>query len=172
MQRFIGTKEINAIPMNRLDYNEFRGWVLPADENGADEGYLVEYVDGGAANMKEYEGYVSWLHKDVFDRAYTNKNAMSFGDAIHFLKNGERVARKGWNGKGMFIYYVAANSCPADNNKKGTMIGVFKDDLVPYQAYIAMKTVDDTVVPFLASQTDVLAEDWGIVHHNQGDTNE
>ena len=70
MQQYIGKKLINAKPMNRLDYNNFRGWELPSDENGADEGYLVEYVDGGKANTDEYEGYVSWSPADVFDRAY------------------------------------------------------------------------------------------------------
>lgn len=70
MKKYIGTKEINAIPMNRQEYNDFRGWKLPDDEDGADEGYLVEYVDGGKANTPQYNGYVSWSPKDVFERAY------------------------------------------------------------------------------------------------------
>lgn len=70
MKKYIGTKEINAIPMNRQEYNDFRGWQLPADEDGTDEGYLVEYVDGGKANTPQYAGYVSWSPKDVFERAY------------------------------------------------------------------------------------------------------
>lgn len=71
MRRYTGTKEVNATPMTRAAYNEFRGWELPADENGDDEGYLVEYVDGGKANTTQYAGYVSWSPKDVFERAYT-----------------------------------------------------------------------------------------------------
>jgi hypothetical protein len=74
MTSYIGTKQINAKPMNRLDYNVFRGWELPADENGADDGYLVEYADGGQANTEEYSGYVSWSPKDVFERAYKPNN--------------------------------------------------------------------------------------------------
>lgn len=70
MKRYIGTKVINAKPMNRLEYNEFRGWTLPADENGADEGYLVEYVDGGKPNTPQYAGYVSWSPKEQFEKAY------------------------------------------------------------------------------------------------------
>ena len=85
---------------------------------------------------------------------------MTFGQAIEVLKNGEKVARTGWNGKGMFLYYVPAASYPAQRNSKGTMQGVFPDDMVPYCAYIAMKTAQNNVVPWLASQTDVLAEDW------------
>lgn len=70
MDHFIGVKRVNAKPMTRGEYNAFRGWELPADENGADEGYLVEYVDGGAANTAAYAGYVSWSPRDVFERAY------------------------------------------------------------------------------------------------------
>lgn len=70
MKKYIGTKEINAIPMNRQEYNDFRGWELLDDEDGTDEGYLVEYVDGGKANTPQYNGYVSWSPKDVFERAY------------------------------------------------------------------------------------------------------
>ena len=85
---------------------------------------------------------------------------MNFGEAIEALKAGHKVARSGWNGKGMFLYYVPANSYPASGNKLGTMTGIFPDDMVPYGAYIAMKTAQNNVVPWLASQTDVLAEDW------------
>ena len=88
---------------------------------------------------------------------------LSFGDAVAALKEGLRVERAGWNGKGMFLYYVPENKYPASRNEHGTMIGMFKDDMVPYGAYIAMKTAQNNVVPWLASQTDVLAEDWQIV---------
>ena len=70
MKTYTGTKVINAKPMTRGEYNIFRGWELPADENGSDEGYLVEYTDGGKANTTAYAGYVSWSPKDVFERAY------------------------------------------------------------------------------------------------------
>ncbi len=88
---------------------------------------------------------------------------MTFGLAIEALKRGHKVSRKGWNGKDMFLYYVPANSYPATRNTLNTMVGMFPDDMVPYGAYIAMKTAQNNVVPWLASQTDVLAEDWGIV---------
>ena len=70
MKTYIGVKEIRAKEMNRLDYNNFRGWELPEDEDGTDEGYLVEYIDGGEANTTEYEGYISWSPAAVFERAY------------------------------------------------------------------------------------------------------
>ena len=78
---YIGRKEILATPMNRRDYNDLRGWVLPEDEDGDDEGYLVEYVDGGKANVEGFYGYISWSPKGVFERAYqidkTYKDALT-----------------------------------------------------------------------------------------------
>ena len=65
-----GTKRLYATTMNRGDYNDYRGWEVPADENPADEGYLVEYVDGGQSNHLDHAGYISWSPKDVFERAY------------------------------------------------------------------------------------------------------
>lgn len=70
MKRYIGIKKVDARPMNRLDYNNLRGWDLPADENGDDEGYLVEYLDGGKANHRDFCGYISWSPADVFKRSY------------------------------------------------------------------------------------------------------
>jgi len=84
----------------------------------------------------------------------------SFGWAIQRMKEGAKVARRGWNGKGMFIYYVPANSYPMSGNTLETMKGIYENDLVPYQEYTAMKTADDTVVPWLCSQSDMYAEDW------------
>lgn len=70
MKKYIGMKVIKAKPMTRGDYNLFRGWTLPANEQATDEGYLVEYTDGGKPNMPDYAGYVSWSPKEQFERAY------------------------------------------------------------------------------------------------------
>lgn len=69
---FIGTKVVNATKMTRADYNKLRGWQLPSNENGDDEGYLVEYTDRVETppHVQGFSGYVSWSPKAVFDRAY------------------------------------------------------------------------------------------------------
>lgn len=85
-------------------------------------------------------------------------NGISFGRALLALKNGERVARRGWNGKGMFIYHVPAASYPAQTGAAKKHFG--DDALIPYTAYLAIKSVNETVTPWLASQTDILADDW------------
>lgn len=88
---------------------------------------------------------------------------MDFGDALAALKGGLCVARHGWNGRGMFVYLVPSASYPAQRNARGTMLGRFPDDMVPYREYLAMKTADEQVVPWVASQTDLLADDWTVV---------
>ena len=83
-----------------------------------------------------------------------------FGTAIHLMKLGNRVQRAGWNGKGMFVYYVPAASYPADRNSKSTMAGEFADDMVPYREYLALKTAQNDVSTWAPSVSDALAEDW------------
>lgn len=70
MHNFIGTKRVLAKPMTRGDYNLYRGWDLPANENGDDAGFLVEYVDGGQSNHPAHAGYISWSPASVFYKAY------------------------------------------------------------------------------------------------------
>jgi hypothetical protein len=71
---------------------------------------------------------------------------MNFGQAIQFLKAGSRVTRWGWNGKGMWLRLQRP-----DENSEMTL------------PYIYMRTATGDIVPWLASQTDVLAEDWAVV---------
>lgn len=70
VKTYIGTKVIYAAPMNRGDYNTLRGWELLDNENGADEGYLVEYAEGGDTNAAGFSGYISWSPKAVFEKSY------------------------------------------------------------------------------------------------------
>lgn len=67
---YVGTKVVHAVAMTRLDYNIYRGWELPKNENGDDNGYLVEYADGGTPNVFGHTGYVSWSPADVFEKSY------------------------------------------------------------------------------------------------------
>ncbi|WP_103110713.1 DUF2829 domain-containing protein [Brevibacillus reuszeri] len=80
---------------------------------------------------------------------------MNFGQAIEELKMGKKVARAGWNGKGMWLTYVLAWSY----NPSGSVASLGLEKL----PWIGMKTADDKFVPWLASQTDMLAEDWEVV---------
>lgn len=152
MKTYIGTKIIHAKPMTRGAYNALRGWEVPSDENPADDGFLVEYLDGGKANVPGFAGYVSWSPVDVFERAYRPTTGMTFGDALAMLKAGKRLARAGWNGKGMWLELQRP-----DENSKMTLPYVYLN--YPADA----QNTPGARVPWLASQTDMLAEDWTLV---------
>lgn len=90
---YIGTKAIYARPMTRGAYNEVRGWTVPADENPADEGFLVEYLDAG-----QQPHHVSWSPKSVFERAYKRidgDTSKTFLDRLEleFAETKERVRK-------------------------------------------------------------------------------
>lgn len=164
MQKFYGTKRIAALPMTRLEYNQFRKWELPSNENGADEGYLVEYLDGGKPNVEGYAGYVSWSPKEQFEAAYQPITAMSFGHALMALQAGQKVSRAGWNGKGMFLILVPATVGIkfGVGTPYGKALGTDVESTI--NAHIDMKTATGEFQPgWLASQTDMLSNDWGIV---------
>lgn len=170
-QQFIGTKLIRAQAITRAAYNEYRGWPLPADENGADEGYLVEYLDGGKPNDARHAGYISWSPKEQFDNAYRPCEAMTFGLALEAIKRGQRVARSGWNGKGMWIALSGSTTEPRNIawenfwSKNASEFARTENgggaEVLPC---ILMKTADNRILMgWLASQSDMLAEDWQIV---------
>lgn len=166
MKRYIGTKEINAKPMSRREYNNLREWDLPANENGTDPGYLVEYIDGGYPNHSDFKGYISWSPNDVFERAYKRVDGMTFGLAIEALKRGSKVARKGWNGNEMWLVLVPGTPVihPAQDTPYGKA-GITECEILPH---IDMWTTNAhgrrAMLPgWLASQTDMLSEDWEIV---------
>lgn len=145
MKRYIGTKIIDAQPMTRGEYNRYRGWPIPADENPADNGYLIRYPDG----------YESWSPEKQFDEAYRECDNMTFGLAVEALKKGLKVTRKGWNGKGMHLFLAHGEDLTSC---------LFKENEPKCVDSICMKTAQDTiVVGWLASQTDILSEDWMVV---------
>lgn len=161
MKRYIGTKVINATPMTRLAYNQFRGWELPANENGDDAGYLVEYTDGGAGNTSKFDGYVSWSPKEQFEGAYRETGGLTFGLALEALKKGMRLCRAGWNGKGMFVFLVNGSTF---NVSRAPLLGIFPEGTeINYRPHIDIKNVDGSISTWVPSIGDVMAEDWAIV---------
>jgi hypothetical protein len=149
MQRYIGTKIIHAVREDR-----------PDERPSQEDGYAVIYPGG----------YRSWSPKDVFEEAYRPCDAMTFGLATEALKKGLKVARSGWNGKGMWLV-LASNW----NANLGSPIGTpnaapfdMPSDWDGVAPFIAMYTADKKLVPWLASQTDMLAEDWGIIDQGYG----
>lgn len=81
---------------------------------------------------------------------------MDFADALIHLKVGARIAREGWNGKGMWLQLIRRDDYRIHRQGGGALLAP-DVKLLPW---IGMKTVDNGFVPWLASQTDILAEDW------------
>ena len=87
-----------------------------------------------------------------------------FGMALDALKQGFKVCRRGWNGKGMYLFRIGNSMSAGD----GWTYTNGKNDNLPLAPFVAMKTATNEVVPWLASQTDILAEDWEIVDEDCG----
>ena len=92
MKKYVGTKELKAIPMNKEEYCQYRQWEVPSNENPKEEGYLVEYLDGGKPNDERHLGYISWSPKDVFEKAY---KLIEKNNGV--LTEGEKRVRKSFN---------------------------------------------------------------------------
>ena len=89
---------------------------------------------------------------------------MDFGKALEALKQGKKLAREGWNGKDMFIVYQKAypQGIPINMNT-AEALGLPMGTIVKFHPYIMMKTAQGYCVPWLASQADLLDEDWVII---------
>ena len=169
---YVGKKIVNAVPMTRAEYNHMRGWDVPADENADDEGYLVEYLDGGAPNHRDYNGYISWSPKEQFENAYQDVNAgMDFSSALLMMKRGVGAFRKGWNGKNLVAVLMTGFKLPpystSDTARKvndRTAMWIGADTPLDSQPYFSLSKGDGVWQPgWVPSVGDLLANDWVIV---------
>jgi len=161
MDRYIGTKIIQAKEMDAATAGIELDRSINTENSPAGEGYLVEYPDG----------YRSWSPKKAFEDAYRKCTDMTFGLAIEAAKKGHKIARRGWNGKNMFIVYMEPLFLPPFNtqgtarkvnDRTARFIGA--DKPLDCQPYFAMYNAKEQWIPgWLASQTDMLSEDWFVV---------
>jgi len=99
------------------------------------------------------------VNDNLFPKSEQVTDNLSFGAALELLKQGKKVARNGWNGKGMFVYYVPENSYPTQTEVAKKEFGA----VAKYNPYLAIKTVNGTVSTWVPSINDCLAEDWEVV---------
>lgn len=159
MKQYIGSKIVKAWPAVQVEYAgrfpEYYevGEVVPPGGIVKD-GYRVQYEDG----------YLSWSPKEVFEEAYRQTDAMNFGLAIEAMKKGYRVARRGWNGKNMSVAYQKGypEGIPCNKNTAEAW-GMQEGELFKCRPYLQMRCADGTFQMWLASQSDILADDWYIV---------
>lgn len=144
MKKYLGVKTIEAEPMTADDYNKYikeksseRNHYYSGEDR---RGYLVKYEDG----------YESWSPKDVFEKAYRLMSNMNFGQAMEEIKQGKKVDRNGWNGKGM----VLQAQFPDEHSKMT-------------HPYLYMTIPDCTEgtrkLPWQPAQVDLFSEDWNVV---------
>ncbi len=106
-------------------------------------GYFVIYEDG----------YSSYSPAQAFEDGYRAIDSLTFGDAIEALKDGKRIARAGWNGKGMWLLMQTP-----DEHSKMTLPYIYIEYPEGHSAY-----QNGSRVPWFASQADMMAEDWTII---------
>lgn len=154
MKQYIGSKIVRAEPAYRCTDSRARVDIIvdPADAfpnySKVEDGYRILYSDG----------HESWSPKEVFEEAYRPTNGMSFGLAIETAKKGFRIARTGWNGKGQ---YAELASCISYINAKKCFVNVEHRD-IGNKAFAFVGT-SGVQIGWLASQADMLADDWKIV---------
>lgn len=118
----------------------------PMEKEGK-AGYKVVYADG----------YESWSPVDAFEEAYRQCDALPFGLAIEAVKKGKKIARKGWNGKNQYVELASNISYKADSE-----IVNCEHDAIGNKA-LAFVGTSGVQMGWLASQADMLADDWYIV---------
>ena len=154
MKQYIGTKLIEAEPAYRC--TDGQGHIVITDDPseafpnfpGVEDGYRVRYPDG----------YVSWSPKAVFEEAYRPTTRMSFGLAIEAAKKGHRISRAGWNGKGQYVELATGISYA----RTGGEIVNAEHDAIGNRA-LAFVGTSGVQMGWLASQADMLADDWAIL---------
>ncbi|MCB7039565.1 DUF2829 domain-containing protein [Flavonifractor sp. DFI.6.63] len=154
MKQYIGTKIIEAEPAYRC--MDGHGHITITDDlpvafpnfPSVEDGYRVRYADG----------YVSWSPKEAFEEAYRPTDAMNFGLAIEAAKRGAKIARRGWNGKGQYVELASAISYVTPG---GETVNA-EHEAIGNRAF-AFVGSSGVQMGWLASQADMLADDWHIV---------
>jgi hypothetical protein len=140
METYIGTMIIRAIPMTRESVEELLNRNIGDEPKG--DGYFVQYEDG----------HQTWRPKDVFDKTYRRLDLLTFGLAIEALKSGFKVARSGWNEKGLWLDLQVSDE---------------DSDMALPCIYLnhsgSARNTPNTRVLWDAPHTDIFAEDWHIV---------
>lgn len=154
MDRYIGVKLIHAEPMDECTFLRTAKGQDTSDRETR-PGYKVGYPDG----------YVSWSPKAAFEEAYRKTDGMTFGLATEAAKKGYKIARIGWNGKGMFVVYQKGYPQGIPSNKQTAIAwGINEGDLFKCEPYLQIKMVNGSHAMWVPSINDTLAEDWMIIY--------
>lgn len=158
MKEYIGTKVLLAEPARRYLLKCGKIIIVAHEDETPqvvttaireEEGYKVRYADG----------YESWSPKEVFEEAYRLTDGMNFGLALEAAKMGYRIARKGWNGKRMYVFLAKEPDFHTEAD-----LSEFNDAWVESGDCLGLRTAQGSFqLGWLASQSDMLSDDWYIV---------
>ena len=158
MEKFIGTKIVQAEPAHRFWMPDGEKVIVPYSEDRPQKVADAVACDNGYKVVYQPDGYESWCPADVFEAAYRRTDGMNFGLAIEAAKMGKKIARKGWNGKGQYVelgtdfdYYTT--------NDEGRHV-CHQDIGSTALVFVGTR---GRQVGWLASQSDMLADDWYIL---------
>ena len=169
---FMGFKKIFGYRMTKGEYCAYRGWEAPKGEDPNEIVYLVEHEPdlSSKPNHPDHEGYISMSPAHVFRTAYRKNGELDFSSALNALKKGAKVCRSGWNGKGMFLYLVEGSTDRSEGNQSfydgvpSCLLETGHKGTVTRLPAIGMRTTTGSnLTGWLASQTDMLAEDWMVL---------
>ena len=175
------THEVKAIQytgVNREEIKEFLGeWehyyegenlIIPFEGGGEVEVNPADYV------IKEPSGHVYALDAVKFEEDYREnqkvepanddwKRNRNFSTALDWLKRGEKISRKGWNGKNMFVVYQKGypDGIPCNKNTAEAW-GMKEGELFKCEPYLQIKMVNGSHAMWVPSINDVLSNDWEI----------
>ena len=171
MKTYICSKVIHAVPIKIVNgYPWPEGLPLPevSEPKQTDEhcGNITEtrIEDGYAFTTSKDNKYPMVMTAEEFEKSCRSTEDMNFGDALVALKLGKRVARKGWNGKNMSVAYQKGyfDGIPCNKNTAQAW-DMEEGELFKCRPYLQMRCADGTFQMWLASQSDILADDWYIV---------
>lgn len=158
MRPYVEGEDMKDISVSQVDTPEVGGWIARNPEKHTDQWYVTK--DYYAKNLIAYsEDTTESDSEDVKEPAMTSSGLVTFGLAVQAMKEGKRVTRLGWNGKGMFLYLVPATEFTSICKHAKKHFG----ESTPYRAYFALKTAQNDVATWAPSGSDALAEDWQII---------
>ena len=157
MQKYIRCHivEAKSCTLDEWEQETGRTWNEP-DRPRTEEGYKCDYPSG----------YSGWCPKVEFEKVSRLIDGMTFGMAIEAMKLGKKVARAGWNGKGMYVWIMPGSTvkdCKTITDPHLKAIDEAEGE-IRFLGSVRMRTATgDVLTGWLASQTDMLSDDWQIV---------
>ncbi|MBQ9740694.1 MAG: DUF2829 domain-containing protein [Kiritimatiellae bacterium] len=157
MQKYIRCHivEAKSCTLDEWEQETGRTWNEP-DRPRTEEGYKCDYPSG----------YSGWCPKVEFEKVSRPIDGMTFGMAIEAMKLGKKVARAGWNGKGMYVWIMPGSTvkdCKTITDPHLKAIDEAEGE-IRFLGSVRMRTATgDVLTGWLASQTDMLSDDWQIV---------